>query len=164
MKFKTCDLPGIGRKYSLDMATGHNLVVVTHNHGQREIYLFDDPDDDEPIFNVEISDEESRQLGAILLGVDYQPIPDDRMELISKKIRLNWFPVNDEVCFVNSTIAESGIRKDAKVTIVGIERGDDFIPNPDSSEKILSGDILMVIGKREPIKDLENLCKIRKES
>lgn len=160
MDFKTCDLPGIGRKYSLEMSSGHNLVIITHNSGQREIYLFDDPDD-EPEFSIQISDEEARQLGAILLGVDYQPIPDDKVEMLSKKIRLNWFPVDENTCFVNMTIAESGIRKEAGVTIVGIERGDDFISNPDSSEVIRPGDTLMVIGKREPIKDLQNLCKIR---
>lgn len=61
------------------------MVMITHNQGQRELYVFDDPDDDEPEISVEFNDEESRQMGAILLGVDYQPIPDDKIEMISKK-------------------------------------------------------------------------------
>lgn len=162
MLFKTSDLPGIGKKYSLDMATGQELVIITHHHGQREVYLFDDPDDDEPLFTVDITDEEARQLGAILLGVDYQPVSEEKIEVFSRKIRLNWFDVKEDVCFANTSIADSGIRKDANVTIVGIERDGDFIATPDSSEIIRPGDKLMVIGKKEPIKELENLCKIRK--
>lgn len=163
MDFKTCDLPGIGRKYSLNLANGKHMVMITHNQGQRELYVFDDPDDDEPEISVEFNDEESRQMGAILLGVDYQPIPDDKIEMISKKIRMSWFKVDNETCFAGSKIEDSGIRQFAGVTIIGIERGDDFIANPESSEVILEGDVLMVIGKKEPIKELKKMCEIKKK-
>jgi TrkA domain protein len=159
MKIKTGDLPGIGKRYSFETAEGENLVVILHQSGQREIYHFAGSDEDEPDLTVKLSDEEARQLGTILLGVDYQPVADDRVELFLKRIRIEWVQVLPGSELTNKKIIDSRIRTKTGATIIGIQRGEDMLGSPDVNEVILSGDVLMVIGNREQTKRLESLCK-----
>ncbi|ADU63919.1 MAG: cation:proton antiporter regulatory subunit [Pseudodesulfovibrio sp.] len=158
MEVKTTDLPGIGKKYSMTTVSGKHIVVLLHLTGNREIYYFDDPDDD-PLTTVQFSDEESRKLGAILLGVDYQPVADDRMDLLLKSVRIEWLRIEPSSQLLGKTIAESQIRKMTGSTIIGIDRGGIIIGSPDISEVITAGDVLMAIGSREQIKALEDLCR-----
>ena len=159
MKIKTGDLPGIGKRYSFETAEGENLVVILHQSGHREIYHFAGSDEDEPDFSIKLSDEEARQLGTILLGVDYQPVADDRVELFLKRIRIEWVQVLPESELANRKIIDSRVRTRTGATIIGIQRGEDMLGSPYVNEVILPGDILMVIGNREQTKRMESLCK-----
>jgi TrkA domain protein len=159
MKIKTGDLPGIGKRYSFETAEGENLVVILHQSGHREIFHFAGSDEDEPDFSIKLSDEEARQLGTILLGVDYQPVADDRVELLLKKIRIEWVQVLPESELANKKIIDSRVRTKTGATIIGIQRGENMIGSPDINEVILPGDVLMVIGNREQTKSLDSLCK-----
>lgn len=159
MKIKTGELPGIGKRYSFETAEGENLVVILHQSGQREIYHFAESDEDEPDFTIRLNDEEARQLGTILLGVDYQPVADDRVELLLKKIRIEWVQVLPESELANKKIIDSRVRTKTGATIIGIQRGENMIGSPDINEVILPGDVLMVIGNREQTRSLESLCK-----
>jgi len=159
MKIKTSDLPGIGKRYSFVTAEGDNLVVVTHHSGYRELYHFPGSDEDEPDFTIKFTDEEARQIGTILLGADYQPVADDRVELLLKNIRIEWLNIAPGSELANKKIVESQIRTKTGTTLIGIQRGDKMIGSPDADEVILPGDILMVIGNREQTKKLEHLCQ-----
>lgn len=160
MQVKTSDLPGIGKRYSLETAEGGSIVVILHHHGHREIYHFHDSDEDEPDFSINLSDEEARQIGAILLGVDYQPVADDRMELLLKNIRMDWIKVQPESCLANKKIIESKIRSKSGSTVIAIQRGTKMIGSPDVNEVILPGDVLMAIGTRDQTKTLESMCTL----
>ncbi len=159
MEIKTGDLPGIGKRYSFKTAEGDNLVVILHQSGHREIYHFAGSDEDEPDFVLELSDEEARQLGTLLLGVDYQPVTDDRVELLLKNIRVEWLQVPPDSELANKRIVDSQIRTQTGATIIGIQRGEDMIGSPDIDEMILPGDTLMIVGNREQTKRLESLCE-----
>jgi len=159
MQIKTSDLPGIGKRYSFSISGREHIVVILHQAGNREIYHFADENADEPDFSVNLTDDEARQLGVLLMGVDYQPVADDRMELLLKKFRIEWIKVSPDSCLANKTIIESRIRSVTGTTVIGIQRGDEIIGSPDVEEMILPGDILMAIGKREQIKKLTSLCE-----
>lgn len=158
MKIKTGDLPGIGKRYSFETAEGENIVVILHQSGQREVYHFAESNGDEPDFTLTLSDEEARQLGTLLLGVDYQPVADDRVELFLKKVRIEWLKVESDSELANKKVIDSRVRSKTGATIIGIQRGDDFIGSPDINEVILPGDTLMVIGNREQTKEVDSLC------
>jgi TrkA domain protein len=160
MQVKTSDLPGVGKRYSVETAEGGKIVIILHHHGHREIYHFNDPNEDEPDFNIHLSDEEARQVGTILLGVDYQPVTDDRMELLLKNIRMDWIKVQPESCLANKKIIESQIRTKTGSTIIAIQRGGKMIGSPDVNEVILPGDVLMAIGTRDQTKTLESMCHL----
>ncbi len=160
MQVKTSDLPGIGKRYAVTMAQGDQIVIIIHHNGQREIYHFKDPDDDEPNFSITFTDEEAKQVGTILLGVDYQPVADDRMELLLKNIRMDWIKVQSDSCIAGKKIIESQIRKRTGSTIIAIQREGKMIGSPDVNEVILPGDILMAIGTRDQTKSLESMCQL----
>lgn len=159
MQIKTTELPGIGKRYSFKTAENEQVTVVLHHNGSREIYHFSRDEEDDPDFTLTLTDEEARQLGTILLGVDYQPVTDDRVELFLKTVRLEWLRVNPDSCIANQKIIDSQIRTRTGTTIIGIQRGETMIGSPDVHEVIKPGDVLMVIGNREQTKNLDNLCK-----
>lgn len=159
MKIKTGELPGIGKRYSFTTDDGDHVVVILLQGGYREIYHFAAPDEDEPDFSIKLSDEEARQLGTILLGVDYQPVTDDRLELFLKSVRIEWVKVSPDSDLAHKKIIDSRIRSQTGATIIGIQRGAEMIGSPDINEVILPGDTLMVIGDREQTKKLDMMCR-----
>jgi len=159
MEIKSVDLPSIGRKYTVKMPKGQHLVIIIHHSGTREIYMMNDLDDDEPLFTIEMNDDLARKIGGILMGADYQPIVDERVELMSKNIMVEWITVRSHSVLDNQNIKDSRIRTLTGTTIIGIQRGETVIGSPDITEVIRAGDILMSIGKKEQIRKLEALCK-----
>ncbi|MFO8084358.1 MAG: cation:proton antiporter regulatory subunit [Desulfobacterales bacterium] len=159
MKVKTSDLPGIGKSYAIETAEGSRIVIVIHHKGHREIFYFQDPDQDEPDISLTLNDEEARQISTILLGVDYQPVAEDRIELLLKSVRIDWFKVEPGSFVAEKTILQAQIRSHTGTTIIAIQRGDKMIGSPDIHEKILPGDTLMCIGNREQTQKLESLCQ-----
>jgi TrkA domain protein len=163
MQVKTSDLPGIGKRYSIITANREQVVVIMHHHGHREIYHFTHPDEDEPDYTLSLNDEEARQLGTILMGVDYQPVADERVEMLLKSIRMEWLKVESDSCVANTRIIDSRIRSRTGATVVGIQRGDSIIGSPDVTEVIRPGDVLMVIGTRQQTRNLESLCHLAEQ-
>lgn len=159
MEIKSVDLPSIGRKYTVKMPKGQHLVIIIHHTGSREIYLMEDLDDDEPLFTFEMNDEMARKIGAILMGADYQPVVDERVEIICKNIMVEWITVTNVSSLDNKTIKEARIRTLTGATIIGIQRDSTVIGSPDITEVLRAGDILMSTGKKEQIKKLQALCK-----
>lgn len=159
MRIKTSDLPGVGKRYTFSTAQGEQLVVILHHSGHREIFHFHDQDQDEPDFSLNMTDEEARQFGTLLLGVDYQPVADDRMELLLKNVRIDWIKVRPQSFLAQQKIIDSRIRTRTGTTVIGIQRGEHMIGSPDIEEVIQPGDVLMAIGNRDQIKKLEALCK-----
>ncbi len=159
MQIKTTELPGIGKRYSFKTAEDEQVTVVLHHNGSREIYHFEKDEEDDPDLTFTLTDEEARQLGTILLGVDYQPVADDRVELFLKTVRIEWLRVDQESCIANQKIIDTKLRTRTGSTIIGIQRGEKMIGSPDVNEVIMPGDLLMVIGNRDQTKNLENLCK-----
>lgn len=159
MEIKTGDLPGVGKRYAFTTADGDHIVIILHQSGYREIYHFADSDEDEPDIVVKLNDEEARQLGTILVGVDYQPVADDRVELLLKNVRIEWVKVCPESELANQKIIDTRLRIKTGATIIGIQRGKEMIGSPDVDEVILPGDTLMVIGNREQTKKVDDLCQ-----
>mgnify|MGYP000235869199 CR=1 FL=1 len=159
MQIKCADLPGVGRKHTIRTGDGRLLVIVTHHSGRREVYFMADADDDEPLLTFELNDEEARKVGAILLGADYQPVSDERVETLLKNYRIEWIPVATGSELSGRRIKEARIRTATGATVIGIQRGEEIIGSPDANELLRAGDVLMAVGKREQIKALEALCQ-----
>ena len=164
MKVKTSELPGIGKKYIVDTAYGARIVIIIHHQGNREIYYLSDPEKDEPDFSMAMTDEEARQIGSLLMGVDYQPVADERTELMLKKLRIDWLTVEAGSCLAGKSILESQIRSRTGATIIAIQRGEDIIGSPDIDEIIQVGDVLMSIGTRDQTRGLESMCHLDSDS
>ncbi len=156
MEIRETDLPGIGKKYSMNLREGRELVLVIYNTGKREIYLMEE---EETSCIFELTEEEARELGFLLAGALYQTIKADKMELILKEVVMEWVRIEAGSNFINKSIADLQIRRTTGVSVIAIERKGRIIPSPDPyKEKIELGDILIVVGTRMQINHLLELC------
>ncbi len=157
MELRETDLPGIGKKYDLVLESGKEVAIIIYSTGKREIYLMED---EEPLCTIELSDEESREIGFLLAGAVYQPIPSSKMELIMKEMVMEWIKVEEGSNFENKTIADLQVRKRTGASIIAIVRGEKIIPSPDPyTETIKAGDTLVVVGTRNQVNQVISFCK-----
>jgi TrkA domain protein len=157
-KFKEADLAGIGKKYTFSLNSGDEIVVVVHATGRREIHIMDKMRD-EPAFTVVLSDEEAKQIAFVIGGVDFQPVPTEKIDFIAKGVALEWIRVKHGSPLAGKTIGENQIRKKTGVTVVAILRGENIIASPGPEEIIHENDSLLIVGKIESIKNFLEYCK-----
>ncbi len=62
------------------------------------------------------------------------------------------FEVNGHSPLVGDTLRNSGLREEARALVVGIERADQRLLNPDGATVLAKGDVLWVAGDRDRIK------------
>ncbi|MFC6764447.1 cation:proton antiporter regulatory subunit [Natrinema soli] len=151
------DLPGVGKKFEVELENGERLVIVTHNTGKREVYLKPDADaDSDKLF--EASDRLARKIGTILEGAYFQPVQAEQVEtMLSDDTYLEWYGVAEEAEVAGQSLAESNIRERTGVSIVAIQRGETLISPPTPETVLEIGDTLVVIGDREDCAQFEEL-------
>jgi TrkA domain protein len=154
------DLPGVGKKFEVELDDGRRLVVVIHNTGKRELFVREHPDADaEKLF--ELSDRLARQVGTIMEGAYFQPIRTERIEtVLEDDTVIEWVKVPDDSPLVGQTLADAQLRQRAGASIVAINREDEeTVTGPEGSTEILAGDTLVVMGSRESCGTLVDLVQ-----
>ncbi|MDN3514881.1 MAG: potassium transporter TrkA [Candidatus Brocadia sp.] len=159
-EIKECDLPGIGKKFTLELDSGDKLVVVIHSSGEREVYKFT-KDSDEPTSVTRLNDEEAHQIGAILAGTYFQPVIEGEQKLTMVNATMEWIKIVPDSKLVGKKIEELDIRKKTGVTITTIIRGETVVPNPSSSEILKPQDTIIIIGNNEQVKNFISFFEIK---
>ena len=152
------DLPGVGKKFEIDLEDDTQLIIVNHNTGKRELFFRETPDDDsEKLF--ELSDKMARQIGTIMEGAYFQPIKDTAVNtVLGENTLIEWSKVTESADIVGETIESSEIRNKTGASIIAIQRGEDTIDHPTADTVIEHGDTLVAVGDRESHRKLENLA------
>ncbi|GGF32750.1 potassium transporter TrkA [Halobacillus andaensis] len=158
MNISISQLPGIGQKISLKTAEDSMLVLIVHHTGKRELYFFDDSESEEADFAMDLTSDETRELGAQLLGATYQPVNADQLKMFKNQIVIDWIELKPNSPIVYKTIEESEVRNLTGVTIIGIVKGDETIAIPEADTKLQPGDVIMSIGKQDQIDSMTALC------
>lgn len=159
MNVSVSQLPGIGQKISLRTGEDSMVVIVVHHTGKRELYFFDDADNDEADFAMDLTPDETRELGAQLLGATYQPVAAEQLQMFKKQIVIDYIELKEASSLAQKSIEESSIRRRTGVTIIGIIQGDESIAIPDPKHKLKPGDMLMCIGKKDQIEMFAAWCR-----
>ncbi len=159
MNISVAPLPGIGQKITFITAEESMLVLVVHHNGKRELYFFEDAENDEADFAMDLTADETRELGAQLLGATYQPVEADKIKLFKNQMIMDWIKLKDSSPLVNKSLEESDIRQKTGATVMGIVRGDDIIAAPEPSTVLLAGDLIMTMGKKDQVSLVEAFCK-----
>ncbi|RKD94685.1 cation:proton antiporter regulatory subunit [Halopiger aswanensis] len=151
------DLPGVGKKFEVELENDERLVIVTHNTGKREVYLKANPDaDGDKLF--EVSDRLARKVGTILEGAYFQPVQAEAVEtMLSDDTFLEWYNVTDTADIAGQSLEDAAIRERTGVSVIAIQRGDDLISPPTPETVLEVGDTLVVIGAREECAEFETL-------
>lgn len=151
MNFKETDLPGIGKKYTLQLANKQDIAIIIHLSGKREIFYFNDPDED-PQFHFVMNEDEAQLVGSILLGSYFKPEQEQQKELLMDKLSIEWLTIENNCSLIGKSILQSEIRKLTGVTIIAIIRNKESIINPMPEEIIKEKDTLVIVGNREQTK------------
>ncbi len=159
MNISISQLPGIGQKITLTTAEDSQLILIVHHTGKRELYFFEDADSEEADFGMDLTGDETRELGAQLLGATYQPVDADKLKMFNNQIVIDWVEIKEASSIAHKTIEESEVRNQTGATIIGIVKGDDIIAIPEAYTTLKPGDVLMGIGKKDQIASLTALCK-----
>jgi TrkA domain protein len=157
MSITESDLPGVGKKFEIDLGGGESLVVLIHNTGKREIHRRPAPDaDSEKLF--ELSDELAQQVGAIIEGAHFQPVQTDNREAtLPGGLLIEWYDLPAESPLVDETIASADIGARTGVNVVAIRRGDETIDSPTPDTALTARDTVIVTGTREECERFETL-------
>jgi TrkA domain protein len=154
MKVEEVALPGVGRKFTITVGSGDRLVIVVHSSGKRELQYFEVGEDDEPRAALDLTDEEAREVGAILAGVLFHPeaVGDTQSKLGQKVIE--WIKVLPGSRLAGKRVGEIPLPPGAH--LLAVDRpGAPLVPNPGPEVVLEVGDTLVVAGTREAVEALK---------
>ena len=137
-------LPGIGRKYVLETASGGRLTVILHIDGKRDLYYHRAETRETTI---ELTDDEARQVGAALGGAWERPKIVEDLELALGELQIEWVRVPDTSATIGKTLSESRFRADLGITVIAILREPEPISGAMPDDRIQRGDTLVTVGK-----------------
>lgn len=151
------DLPGVGKKFEVELDEDERLVIVTHNTGKREVFHRLGDADSEKLF--ELSDQLARQVGTILEGAYFQPVATATTEMMLDDDTLfEWVSVLEGSDLAGHTLAELNFRETTGASVVAIQRDDETESNPGADTTVRAGDTLVVIGPRTACDEVERLA------
>jgi TrkA domain protein len=151
------DLPGVGKKFEIELDEENALVIVIHNTGKREVFHREGEADSVKLF--ELSDKMARQVGTILEGAYFQPIATDTSEtMLGEDSLLEWVKVVENSELVGKTLEALDFRNTTGASVVSIQRDDETESNPGPETKIEAGDTLIILGTREACQRVESLA------
>lgn len=151
------DLPGVGKKFEIELDEAERLVVVIHNTGKREVFLRKGEEDSKKLFD--LSDRLARQVGSILGGAYFQPVSSDTTEtMLGDDSMLEWVKVAEGSEIVGETLETLDFRTETGASVVSIQRGDETKSNPGPETVIQADDTLIILGTREACRNVEDLA------
>ncbi|GIX49053.1 MAG: potassium transporter TrkA [Candidatus Tectimicrobiota bacterium] len=160
MKVEEVVLPGVGRKYTITTRSGDRLVIVVHSSGKRELQYFEAGEGDEPTAALDLTDEEAREIGAILSGVLFHPEATGDVTARLAEHTIEWMKVEPGDRCVSRTVGEC--QEEAQLHapqahILAILRaGQALVPNPPPESRIEVGDTLILAGSRQGVNALKH--------
>jgi TrkA domain protein len=146
MTITESDLPGVGKKFEIELGGGEEMIVVIHNTGKREVFRRTDPDaDSEKAF--EFSDDLARTIGSIIEGAHFQPVePETQETTLPGGILLEWYELPPGSPLAGETLESADIGNRTGVAVVAIQRGDEVIDSPGAETILGEGDTLIGVG------------------
>lgn len=150
------DIPGVGRRFELELAGDARVVVVVHHDGRCELFRRADEDaDSEKI--LDLSSEQANKLGSILEGAYFESVDVDQLTVPLGDAILEWVEVSEASPLADSTLVDANVRSETGVSVIAVQRNEETIPNPEPDFVIQSGDLLVTVGTREEHAALEDL-------
>lgn len=142
------DIPGVGRKFELELKGEARVVVVLHHEGRCELYYRDSADADGQKI-LDLSNDQANKLGSILEGAYFESVDVDELTVPLGSAFIEWTEVGPDSPLAGSSLGETNVRKETGVTVIAVQRGEETISNPDADFVFEPGDLLVGVGTRE---------------
>ena len=150
------EIPGVGRKFEVDLDDGGRIVVVVHHDGRREVFRRATPEaDSQKLFDLDAA--RARELATVLQGSTFETVDVSALSVPLGEAIIEWTDVADDSPVAGRTLGDARIRRETGVSVIAIQRGGETIPNPAPEETVEPGDILVTLGTREEQAALEDL-------
>lgn len=151
----------MGKKISFINGNDQMLVLVTHHSGRRELYFFENKDDDESVSSFTMSSDETKQLGTQLLGsaASFDNGEMQKMKIAGKQIILDWIKVTNKMKITGMEIGEINQLIPLGASFIGIIRDDEFTVELEEDSRIEADDTILIVGKREKVSEFAEQCK-----
>ncbi|MCQ6561759.1 cation:proton antiporter regulatory subunit [Paenibacillus mendelii] len=160
MNLKETDLPGIGRKYTMNTRSGDTLVIVVHNDERRDLFHLSPEEPDEMLSMVSLDDDEARSISAILAGITYKPAFSDSQEIMLDGLVIEWIRQEPLSKSDGMTIGQLDVRGATGASILAVaQKNKKTHMNPGSDFIIGEGMTFVVAGERAQIKQLKLLLR-----
>ena len=159
MPVREVELPGVGKKYTLNTQSKDQVVVVLHRTGKREIYRFA-ADQSAPEEVIDLTAEEAQLLGGILSQTYFQAVPDSSRELVMKELAIDWLPLPDGHSITGKSIREMAVRERTGASVIAILREGQTVINPEPGEIFQSGDTVMIIGSEPQVANFKQTFQL----
>ena len=141
------DVPGVGRKFELELDDDARAVVVLHHDGRRELFHRPAPDEDSEKL-LDLSASQASRLGAILEGAYFETVDVDDLDVPLGDAILEWHTVGEASPLADQSIRSANVRGETGASVIAIRRDSDTVANPEPDQVLRSGDILVVLGTR----------------
>jgi TrkA domain protein len=151
------DVPGVGRKFEIDLNAGGRAVVLLHHNGRVELFRRASADADSERL-LDLTSDESNRLGSILEGAYFESVDTDELAVPLGDAVLEWTEVRADAHVAGETLASADLRNVAGVSVIAVQRGPDTTPNPDSDFELQVGDMLVTLGTREEQERFKDRC------
>ncbi|MFB6123386.1 MAG: cation:proton antiporter regulatory subunit [Haloferacaceae archaeon] len=152
------DIPGVGRKFELELRGGSRVVVVVHHDGRCELYHREDAESDGRKI-LDLTGDEANRLGSILEGAYFESVDVDALTVPLGDAIIEWIDVPAASPLVGTALGESEVRSETGASVIAVQRDDETVANPDSAFEVEAGDLLVAIGTREEQSALRDLVE-----
>lgn len=156
MPVRETDVPGVGRKFELDLSGRASVVVVVHHDGRCELYRRDGPDADAEKL-LDLTGDTANKLGSIMEGAYFESVDVQDLSVPLGDAIIEWVDVPDDSPLVHSTLADANVRATTGASVIAVQRGEETIPNPGPDTAVEPGDILVAVGTRQQVTELRSL-------
>src|SRR5262249_2035541 len=154
------NLPGVGRKFQIEAASGDRLTIVIHDDGRRELYHFARKNPDQVASVVTLTDSEARQVAGIIGGPTYLPKAPPATDVVLDDLLLEWYTVPPRAACANRSIRDLQVRTATGASIVSIIEPDRVKRiNPEADTVLREGATLILAGDRRTITALKQLLE-----
>ncbi|MFE7761038.1 cation:proton antiporter regulatory subunit [Streptomyces sp. NPDC057438] len=151
-------LPGVGLRYEFVNHEGDRIGVVAQRSGDFELVVYpcDDPDEAHSVLRLtsQEADTLAEILGAPRIAERFADLTREVPGLSAGQVE-----VRPGSPFADRALGETRARTRTGASIVAVVRGEDVIASPGPGQTLRAEDILVVIGTREGIADVERIVQ-----
>ena len=148
MTTRETELPGVGTKSTIELASGEQLVVVEHRVGHWELARIDADGSTHALATLQ--SREAAELGRILSRSE-KSTEDTRKQMLFEEFGIEWVALDDSSPLIGQTLQESGVRARTGVSVIAILRAEDSMASPPPDARFQRGDTLVVIGQPDQV-------------
>lgn len=142
------DIPGVGRRFELELSGDERVVVVVHHDGRCELFRRKDESADAERV-LDLSSDQANKLGSILEGAYFESVDVDELSVPLGDAILEWVDLSESSPLVGDTLGDADIRAETGVSVIAVQRGTETVSNPSPSFTLEAGDVLVAVGTRE---------------